>query len=118
MQQRELPAAIPMPITETLAAIPLENAAREPGRPVYLRRTDGGWQDVTAAQFLDEVRAAARGLVADQASAVGGAAPAPRRDGFSAWPRNTSALSKAEAVNANAAAKSLSDSWRAAAWLR
>ena len=64
MQQRELPAAIPLPITDTLAAIPLDNAARDPLRPIYLRRTGTGWRDVTAEQFRDEVRAAARGLVA------------------------------------------------------
>ena len=64
MQQRELPAAIPLPITDTLAAIPLDNAARDPLRPIYLRRTGTGWRDVTAEQFRDEVRAVARGLVA------------------------------------------------------
>ena len=64
MQQLEFPPAVELPITDTLASIPVRNAARHPGRPLYLLRTESGWRDLTAAQFLDQVRATARGLLA------------------------------------------------------
>ena len=60
----EYPAEVDLPITDTLATLPASNAARFPNRPVYAVRSDGGWRDVSAAQFNDQVRAAARGLVA------------------------------------------------------
>jgi long-chain acyl-CoA synthetase len=41
-----------------------DNAARHPKTPVVARERNGGWQDVTAAEFLSEVRAVAKGLVA------------------------------------------------------
>lgn len=64
MHQVEVPAVIPLPVTGSLGSIPRHNADRTPDRPVYARRDATGWVDVTAAQFLDEVRATARGLVA------------------------------------------------------
>lgn len=64
MQTFGAPAAIPLPITDTLATIPGRNAARFPDRPLYALRTGAGWTDVTAAQFHDQVQAVARGLVA------------------------------------------------------
>ncbi|HEV2633956.1 MAG TPA: AMP-dependent synthetase/ligase [Actinocrinis sp.] len=40
------------------------NAEEAPGHVSFGRKADGVWQDVTARQFLDEVTAVARGLVA------------------------------------------------------
>jgi long-chain acyl-CoA synthetase len=41
-----------------------DNAVSAPGTAQFARRTADGWQDVSCAQFRDEVVAAARGLVA------------------------------------------------------
>lgn len=50
----------------SLADLPFENAAADPGRRVLSRRgADGGWSDVTARQFAAEVRALAKGLIAE-----------------------------------------------------
>ncbi|MCU0282985.1 MAG: long-chain fatty acid--CoA ligase [Candidatus Nanopelagicales bacterium] len=64
MRTVSVPAAIPLPITDTLGTIPARNAARAPDRPAYALREPGGWRTVTAAQFHDQVQAVARGLVA------------------------------------------------------
>jgi long-chain acyl-CoA synthetase len=64
MRQVSVPAAIPMPITDTLGTIPGRNAARWPDRPAYALRGTTGWTTVTAAQFHEQVQAVARGLVA------------------------------------------------------
>jgi long-chain acyl-CoA synthetase len=42
----------------------VQNADEHPDDPALSRRVDGEWQDVTAAEFLAEVRAVARGLIA------------------------------------------------------
>ncbi|MFH8223810.1 AMP-dependent synthetase/ligase [Streptomyces sp. NPDC018057] len=50
----------------SLADLPFENAAADPERRVLSRRTaDGGWHDVTARGFAAEVRALAKGLIAE-----------------------------------------------------
>jgi long-chain acyl-CoA synthetase len=41
-----------------------DNAAQAPEAVQFARRVDGGWQDVTCAQFRDEVLALAKGLIA------------------------------------------------------
>jgi long-chain acyl-CoA synthetase len=41
-----------------------DNAAEAPDAVQFARRVDGAWQDVTCAQFLEEVVAVARGLLA------------------------------------------------------
>src|ERR1700744_4136437 len=60
-----MPALAEAPAAANLADIVARRAAEQP-RAVMLRRKDGanGWQDVTASQFADEVRAVARGLIA------------------------------------------------------
>jgi long-chain acyl-CoA synthetase len=60
-----MPALAEVPATANLADIVARRATEQP-RAVMLRRKDGtgGWQDVTASQFADEVRAVARGLIA------------------------------------------------------
>ncbi|MET1021731.1 MAG: AMP-dependent synthetase/ligase [Arthrobacter sp.] len=47
----------------------LEQHARDPGHALYSRKGPAGWADVSAQQFLDQVRALAKGLIA------GGIAP-------------------------------------------
>jgi long-chain acyl-CoA synthetase len=60
-----MPALAEVPASANLADIVGRRAAEQP-RAVMLRRKDGAgaWQDVTAEQFKDEVRALARGLIA------------------------------------------------------
>jgi long-chain acyl-CoA synthetase len=59
-----MPALAEVPAAANLADIVGRRAAEQP-RAVMLRRKDdaGVWQDVTAEQFKDEVRALARGLI-------------------------------------------------------
>lgn len=59
----EYPAEVDLPITDTLATLAGTNAEKFPNRAIYAVRTGNNWQDVTAAQFNDQVRAAAKGLV-------------------------------------------------------
>jgi long-chain acyl-CoA synthetase len=60
-----MPALAEVPASANLADIVARRAAEQP-RAVMLRRKDraGGWEDVTASQFADEVRSVARGLIA------------------------------------------------------
>ncbi|OEV03333.1 AMP-dependent synthetase/ligase [Streptomyces oceani] len=49
----------------SLADLPFHNAEDAPDEPVLSRRQpDGGWVDVSAAEFAAEVRAVAKGLIA------------------------------------------------------
>ena len=64
MHELSFPAAITLPITDTLASIPTRRAAESPNRPMYALRAGDGWTDVTAREFNDLVRSVARGLVA------------------------------------------------------
>ncbi|HNE88662.1 MAG TPA: long-chain fatty acid--CoA ligase [Actinomycetota bacterium] len=59
----EYPTEVDLPITDTLASLAGTNAERFPNRAVYAVRTGNNWHDVTAAEFNDQVRAAAKGLV-------------------------------------------------------
>ncbi|MGW7006163.1 AMP-dependent synthetase/ligase [Streptomyces sp. NPDC054933] len=55
----------PAVTTGSLADIPFHNAAEAPADPVLSRRDEtGGWLDVTATAFRDEVLAVAKGLIA------------------------------------------------------
>ncbi|MEU1438682.1 AMP-dependent synthetase/ligase [Streptomyces sp. NPDC005786] len=50
----------------SLAEIPFDNAREAPSDAVLSRKQpDGGWQDVTAAEFAAEVLAVAKGLIAE-----------------------------------------------------
>ena len=42
----------------------VEHGLKNPNRVALRRRTDAGWQDVTSGQFLSEVQALAKGLMA------------------------------------------------------
>jgi long-chain acyl-CoA synthetase len=58
------PLSIVVPTTGNLTDDVVANARDAGETAVFSRRTDDGWVDVTAAQFHDEVRAVAKGLVA------------------------------------------------------
>ncbi|MGW3266090.1 AMP-dependent synthetase/ligase [Streptomyces sp. NPDC001056] len=55
------------PVTHgSLADLPFDNAAEDPGAVVLSRKLPGGhWQDITAARFAEEVLAVAKGLIAE-----------------------------------------------------
>ncbi len=58
------PAVLPAREGGSLVDALADNAARFPGSVAISRRAGSGWQDVTCAQFHDEVRAVAKGIVA------------------------------------------------------
>ncbi|MFJ1790117.1 AMP-dependent synthetase/ligase [Kitasatospora griseola] len=59
------PHLVPPPDTGSLADLPFRNAEQAPDAEVLTRRRpDGGWQQVTARQFAEQVAATARGLIA------------------------------------------------------
>ncbi|MGX4736592.1 AMP-dependent synthetase/ligase [Kitasatospora griseola] len=59
------PHLVPPPDAGSLADLPFRNAEQAPDAEVLTRRRpDGGWQQVTARQFADQVAATARGLIA------------------------------------------------------
>ncbi|MEV4555894.1 AMP-dependent synthetase/ligase [Kitasatospora sp. NPDC049285] len=64
LEEFSLPARYQVPSDGNLADLVHQNAERHPGVAVLSRKTDGHWQDLTAAQFLVEVHAAAKGLIA------------------------------------------------------
>ncbi|MEV4438588.1 AMP-dependent synthetase/ligase [Streptomyces sp. NPDC049577] len=64
MREFSLPALYEVPADGNLTDLIRRNAAQHPDVPVIGRKVDGRWQDVTAAGFLAEVRAAAKGLIA------------------------------------------------------
>ena len=58
------PALAEPPRTGGLADSVYATAERDPGLVLFRRRTGSGWVDVTAAEFRDDVRSVAAGLVA------------------------------------------------------
>ncbi|MFF8789690.1 AMP-dependent synthetase/ligase [Streptomyces sp. NPDC015125] len=64
MREFSLPALYEVPADGNLTDLIRRNAAQHPDVAVMGRKVNGGWQDVTAATFLAEVRAAAKGLIA------------------------------------------------------
>ncbi|MBC7271711.1 MAG: AMP-binding protein, partial [Streptomyces sp.] len=61
-----VPPLVPPVSHGSLADVPFENAAVAPDDRVISRRTDdGGWHDLTAAQFAREVLELAKGLTAE-----------------------------------------------------
>jgi long-chain acyl-CoA synthetase len=59
-----LPALYEVPTEANLTDLIHRNAERHGWVPVVSRKTNGVWEDLTAAEFLTEVRAAAKGLIA------------------------------------------------------
>lgn len=64
MREFSTPLSITIPSTGNLTDDVVTNGRDFADTVVFSRRTDDGWTDVTAAAFLDEVRAVAKGLVA------------------------------------------------------
>ncbi|QIK09185.1 AMP-dependent synthetase/ligase [Streptomyces sp. Je 1-4] len=64
MREFSLPALYEVPADGNLTDLIRRNAAQHPDVAVMGRKVNGEWQDVTAATFLAEVRAAAKGLIA------------------------------------------------------
>ncbi|MEU7642612.1 AMP-dependent synthetase/ligase [Streptomyces sp. NPDC039016] len=64
MREFSLPALYEVPADGNLTDLIRRNAAQYPDVAVLGRKVNGSWQDVTAATFLTEVRAAAKGLMA------------------------------------------------------
>ncbi len=64
MQSLVVPPLVPPSTVGSLADLPGRNAAAAPGRVAFSRREGSRWVDVTAAEFHQEVRALAKGLVA------------------------------------------------------
>ncbi|WP_367139990.1 MULTISPECIES: AMP-dependent synthetase/ligase [Streptomyces] len=64
MREFSLPALYEVPADGNLTDLIRRNAAQRPDVAVIGRKTDGRWEDVTAAGFLAEVRTAAKGLIA------------------------------------------------------
>ncbi|HEY6932984.1 MAG TPA: AMP-dependent synthetase/ligase [Marmoricola sp.] len=64
MREYSTPLQVAVPTTGNLTDDVVSNGADHPEAVVFSRRTGDGWVDVTAAEFLAEVRAVAKGLVA------------------------------------------------------
>jgi long-chain acyl-CoA synthetase len=64
LREFSLPALYEVPADGNLTDLVRRNATQHPDVPVLARKRDGQWQDVTAAEFLAEVVAVAKGLVA------------------------------------------------------
>ncbi|WP_433090300.1 AMP-dependent synthetase/ligase [Dactylosporangium sp. CA-052675] len=64
MREFSVPAAVSVAETATLTDPVWDNAAVAPATVQFQRLVDGTWQDVTCADFLDQVVALARGLLA------------------------------------------------------
>jgi long-chain acyl-CoA synthetase len=55
---------VPTPVATRLSDDVVRHGTEQPGTVLLARRVDGAWTDVTAGQFLDEVRRLAKGFVA------------------------------------------------------
>ncbi len=64
MREYSTPSVIDIPTTGNLTDDVVTNGTHHPDEVVLARYDDGEWLDVTAAQFLAEVRAVAKGLLA------------------------------------------------------
>ena len=64
MREYSTALQVQVPTTGNLTDDVVRNAVESPDAVAFSRRTADGWRDVTAAQFHDEVRAVAKGLVA------------------------------------------------------
>ena len=57
-------ALVPTPVATRLSDDVVRHGTERPGSVLLARREDGAWRDVTAGEFLAEVRRVAKGLVA------------------------------------------------------
>ncbi|QIP88557.1 long-chain fatty acid--CoA ligase [Streptomyces sp. Tu 2975] len=66
VREVSVPALVPAVTHGSLADIPFHNAREAPGEAVLSVKDAGGaWQDVSAAQFAEDVLAVAKGLIAE-----------------------------------------------------
>jgi long-chain acyl-CoA synthetase len=59
-----MPALVEIPGSANLTDIVVKRAAERPGSVALRRKADGGWRDVTAGTFRDDVVKLAKGLIA------------------------------------------------------
>ena len=64
MREFSVPATSTVPDEFTLSDLVVDNAVQTPHRVQFRRQSDGHWQDVTCRDFLAEVSAVAKGLLA------------------------------------------------------
>jgi long-chain acyl-CoA synthetase len=64
VREYSTPLTVDIPTTGNLTDDVVRNASEAPDHPAFSRQVDGEWTDVSAADFLGEVVAAAKGLVA------------------------------------------------------
>ncbi|GAA3613840.1 AMP-dependent synthetase/ligase [Marihabitans asiaticum] len=64
MQDSVMPIQVTGEPGDSLGRIPQVNAERSPQRVAFSIKEHGSWRDVTAAQFLEETRALAKGFIA------------------------------------------------------
>jgi len=64
VREYSTPLTIKIPATGNLTDDVVRHARESGDRAAFARRTDAGWQDVTSAEFLAEVTAVAKGLMA------------------------------------------------------
>ncbi|MBU6245225.1 MAG: long-chain fatty acid--CoA ligase [Actinomycetales bacterium] len=65
LKEFSVPAIVAAPTTGSLTDHIIENASTDPGRAVLSINRGGAWVSMTAADFLGEVKAVARGLIAN-----------------------------------------------------
>ena len=61
MREYSSPLTVEISTTGNLTDDVVRNAVEAPDDVAFSRRRDDDWEDVTAAQFLDEVRGVAKG---------------------------------------------------------
>ncbi len=64
MREYTVPAVIDAPTTGGLSDPVWANASSYPDTAVFSKRIEGGWLDITAAQFAEQVAGVAKGLIA------------------------------------------------------
>lgn len=64
MRELSIPPAVEIPADASLSDVVFATADEVPDQVMLRRKTDAGWQDVTAARFRDEVVQLAKGLIA------------------------------------------------------
>lgn len=64
MQQFSVPAIVNFPSSGSLTDVLIGYASTQPNKPAIVRREGSEWIDLTSSQFLEEVRAVAKGFIA------------------------------------------------------
>ena len=64
MQQFTVPAIVAYPSSGSLTDALVSHAANQPTKPTIVRRDGAEWTELSSAEFLEEVRAVAKGFIA------------------------------------------------------